>query len=328
MLWPLLNGRKSVSFTVDSHLSFVWEAYGKMAEAENWLLKFVGNPADLQPTLKCLGGSQSDDERSVRNLVMSKKPAADNKKGTTVIANDPEDRKGRLKSLGGSQSDNWNSILANQTVQTLWVAHSEQETKDRQYSATAAALVGIDPKDELEGMIAAQLIAAHNAAMECYRRAMISGQTLEGRRENLNQANKLSRTHASLLEALNRHRGKGQQKVTVEHVHVHAGGQAVVGTVETPGEGIDRNQRINPMQSRLPMHLSPRCGARTRSRSPCQSPAMPNGRCRMHGGKSPGAPKGNKNAFKHGRYTAEAAARRRDIASLLRSTRRLAKDAE
>ena len=39
------------------------------------------------------------------------------------------------------------------------------------------------------------------------------------------------------MEALNRHRGKGQQKVTVEHVHVHAGGQAVVGLVETPGEG-------------------------------------------------------------------------------------------
>jgi hypothetical protein len=28
-----------------------------------------------------------------------------------------------------------------------------------------------------------------------------------------------------LLDALNRHRGKGQQKVTVEHVHVHSGGQ-------------------------------------------------------------------------------------------------------
>jgi hypothetical protein len=35
-----------------------------------------------------------------------------------------------------------------------------------------------------------------------------------------------------LLDALNRHRGKGQQKVTVEHVHVHSGGQAIVGTVE------------------------------------------------------------------------------------------------
>ena len=66
---------------------------------------------------------------------------------------------------------------------------------------------------------------------------MIGEQTFEGRRENLNQANKLSRSWATLLDALNKHRGKGQQKVTVEHVHVHAGGQAVVGTVEKPGGG-------------------------------------------------------------------------------------------
>jgi hypothetical protein len=84
-------------------------------------------------------------------------------------------------------------------------------------------------------MLGAQLIAAHNAAMECHRRAMIPEQSFEGRRENLNQANKLSRTWATLLDAFNKHRGKGQQKVTVEHVHVHAGGQALVGTVETPG---------------------------------------------------------------------------------------------
>src|SRR5439155_4621870 len=67
--------------------------------------------------------------------------------------------------------------------------------------------------------------------------AMIGEQTFEGCRENLAQANKLSRTYAALLEALNRHRGKGQQKVTVEHVHVHADGQALVGVVGTPGGG-------------------------------------------------------------------------------------------
>jgi hypothetical protein len=90
-------------------------------------------------------------------------------------------------------------------------------------------------------MMAAQLIAAHNAAMECYRRAMLGEQqSFEGRRENLAQANKLSRTYAVLLEALNRHRGKGQQKVTVEHVHVHAGGQAVVGVVDNPERGSER----------------------------------------------------------------------------------------
>jgi hypothetical protein len=148
-------------------------------------------------------------------------------------------------------------------MSALWLKHSDETTRDRQYSATVAGLAGIGPRDELEGMIAAQLIAAHNAAMECYRRAMLAEQTFEGRRENLLQANKLSRTYAVLLEALNRHRGKGQQKVTVEHVHVRAGGQAVVGMVATPGEGTARKQRINPMHSKLPMHLSPRCWART-----------------------------------------------------------------
>jgi hypothetical protein len=51
---------------------------------------------------------------------------------------------------------------------------------------------------------------------------------------------------------------------------------------------------------------------------------MPNGRCRLHGGLSPGAPKGNKNALKHGRYTAEAVASRREVAALIRATRALA----
>lgn len=46
-----------------------------------------------------------------------------------------------------------------------------------------------------------------------------------------------------------------------------------------------------------------RCGAKTRSGQPCQAQAMPNGRCRMHGGKDSGAPKQNTNALKHGFYS-------------------------
>ena len=51
---------------------------------------------------------------------------------------------------------------------------------------------------------------------------------------------------------------------------------------------------------------------------------MKNGKCRMHGGKSTGAPKGNRNAFKHGLYTAAANAARREIADLLRNMRHMA----
>jgi hypothetical protein len=153
------------------------------------------------------------------------------------VHNDPAKQKGTLKSVGGSMSDDWNNLVANQTARTLWHFESaDSGTKKRDRYATIHALVGMSPRDECEGMIAAQLIACHHAAMECYRRAMLPEQPLEGWREQLNQANKLSRTYATLLEALNRHRGKGQQKVTVEHVHVHEGGQAIVGNV-TPGGG-------------------------------------------------------------------------------------------
>jgi hypothetical protein len=53
---------------------------------------------------------------------------------------------------------------------------------------------------------------------------------------------------------------------------------------------------------------------------------MKNRRCRMHGGASPGAPKGHKNALKHGRYTAEAIAARREVAALLHALRRLVEE--
>ena len=62
----------------------------------------------------------------------------------------------------------------------------------------------------------------------------------------------------------------------------------------------------------------PRCGAKTRVGGMCRQPAMPNGRCKMHGGKSTGAPKGNQNAVKHGGYTKEAKAERKALQKLIR----------
>ena len=55
-----------------------------------------------------------------------------------------------------------------------------------------------------------------------------------------------------------------------------------------------------------------------------RTPAMANGRCRMHGGKVPGAPRGDRHAWKHGRYSREAIERRREVAELIRTMHRLA----
>jgi hypothetical protein len=49
---------------------------------------------------------------------------------------------------------------------------------------------------------------------------------------------------ATLLEALNRHRGKGKQKVAVKHVHVREGGQVIVGNVAGGGAGTKSENRL------------------------------------------------------------------------------------
>jgi glucans biosynthesis protein len=76
-------------------------------------------------------------------------------------------------------------------------------------------------------------------------------------------------------------------------------------------------------RERLPKDRTLRCGARTRSGNPCRSPAVRGKRrCRMHGGAAgSGAPMGNKNALRHGHYSAEAIAQRRELAELIRQSR-------
>ena len=145
----------------------------------------------------------------------------------------PEGVRG-VRDVTGSESEDFGHVLLNQTFNCLWSPEGTDKTaRDKQISSTLVAMMGIAPRDEIEGMLAAQMVAVHNAAMECLRRAMISGQSFEGRDQNLKHAAKFTRTFTAQMEALNRYRGKGQQKMTVEHVHVHQGGQAIVGPVST-----------------------------------------------------------------------------------------------
>jgi glucans biosynthesis protein len=67
----------------------------------------------------------------------------------------------------------------------------------------------------------------------------------------------------------------------------------------------------------------PRCGARTRSGGQCLGMRMANGKCRMHGGASPGAPRGAGNGmWRHGLRSIEAIERRREMTAEMRRIRR------
>src|SRR5438094_386154 len=107
------------------------------------------------------------------DLMSRRKQASSPAPAATATATHPLKASGKLKQVGGSRSDDWNLQIIDDTRQALWLTNSNANTRDQQVKAALVGLISVGPKDELEGMMAAQLVAAHSATMECYRRAMI-----------------------------------------------------------------------------------------------------------------------------------------------------------
>ena len=109
----------------------------------------------------------------------------------------------------------------------------------------ALELMGVlEARDGLEALLCSQCVGLHSLGMEYLRRAAAPDQTIEGLDRNVNLATRLFRTFATVVETLRTHRGGGQQKMIVEHVTVNAGGQAVVGNVNsTGGDGDEKKDR-------------------------------------------------------------------------------------
>jgi hypothetical protein len=103
-------------------------------------------------------------------------------------------------------------------------------------------VAALAPRDGMEVMLCSQLVALHSQGMEFMRRAMFSDQTPIGVDSNVNRIARTLRTFATMAECLRTYRGGGQQKVTVEHVTVQSGGQAIVGTVNRGVGGGDAEQ--------------------------------------------------------------------------------------
>jgi hypothetical protein len=102
-------------------------------------------------------------------------------------------------------------------------------------------LSSIQPQNEFEAMLAIQMIAVHNMAMRTMGLAILGGQTLQGKESNGNLATKMLRTFIAQTEVLQKIRTGGQQKMTIKHIHVNEGGQAIVGTVNQGGGVNNKN---------------------------------------------------------------------------------------
>lgn len=185
-------------------------------------------------------------------------------KGEGTKINIPQERPPEKKNppsakLGGSFCDEANKRLFNDVFRAFWTPGRDSAHQDEwvqgALKSTTALLYGIGPRNETEGMFAAQMVAAHAASMECYRRAAIPEQSFEGREMNLKLAVKASRTFALLTESLQKLRGEaGKQQVHVHHHHHQTDARTQIAAqnavVNVPGRGEGDNEKGNQPHER------------------------------------------------------------------------------
>lgn len=133
----------------------------------------------------------------------------------------------------GSLSNEFRSYVINQLVGILHSTGAEDCTST--LNALMAQMSGIAPTNEMEAMLAVQMICAHHASVLLTRRCL-SADTLDTLNAYGTLANKFSRTYAAQMEGLAKLRRGGEQ--VVKHVHVNEGGQAVIAATVNAGRGV------------------------------------------------------------------------------------------
>lgn len=131
-----------------------------------------------------------------------------------------------MEALGTANFDFLNGLLD----QLANAGTQGRQIDERGLNFMVSVIVGIKPTDQVETMLAAQMAAVHIATMTFARR-LAHVENIPQQDSAERAFNKLARTFATQMEALKRYRTGGEQKVTVQHVSVGEGGQAIVGNV-------------------------------------------------------------------------------------------------
>jgi hypothetical protein len=152
-----------------------------------------------------------------------------NEKGTTISPAHPDQLAGQallMDALGTADVDFYGGLIH----QLANAAGLKGEVDERSLNFMLSVVKGIEPKDQVEALLAAQMAAVHMATMTFARR-LAHVEDIPQQDSAERAFNKLTRTFATQMEALKRYRTGGEQKVTVQHVSVSEGGQAIVGNV-------------------------------------------------------------------------------------------------
>jgi hypothetical protein len=166
---------------------------------------------------------------------------------------DPSTRRNEVnrmfrEAVGVKNTDLADHLLVQIATSMNWGQYSTDAEK---FFGAIALMQEIKPTNVNETLLACQMIGVHHAAMRFLQLATLPDQTFEGKGANVSRATRLMRLFNEQSDAMAKLRGKTfQQKVRVEHVHVHEGAQAIVGSVVTPraevGGGVTNESEGRP----------------------------------------------------------------------------------
>jgi len=140
-----------------------------------------------------------------------------------------------LKRMFGTEDDELAAALLGHCIKALKCNEASDEYPGNDERAFMLSIVNeLAPRDAVERMIAVQMAATHVAAIRSAR-WLAHAERVEQVQTHYSGFNKLTRTFTAQMEALRKHRNWGKQTVTVQHVNVEGGGQAIVGNVRSEG---------------------------------------------------------------------------------------------
>lgn len=143
-----------------------------------------------------------------------------------------------MRALGTTDTDFYSGLLG----QLVNIGSPGQEPDEAGINFMLAIVKGTEPRNPIEAMLAAHMGAVHLATMTFARQLAHAKNTPQ---QDLAERtfNKLARTFAMQVATLKNYRSKGEQKMTVQHVHIADGGQAIVANVNTSAEGGGARQK-------------------------------------------------------------------------------------
>jgi hypothetical protein len=193
-------------------------------------------PQDLpEPTAAMKQAISNASERASRRLPSPQMKLGRSGTGIT-LSNPHSDGKGwdaHVKDAFGSLSDNFCDVQIETLLRCLSDVSGEIAS-EKELNAALAMFAAAKPQNEIEATLAAQMIATHSLAMKLLGRARRET-GLPQFEAHSNAATKLLRTFVLQIEALAKLKRGGEQTVRVEHVHIHPGAQAIVGSINGGG---------------------------------------------------------------------------------------------